>query len=207
MTFGTGREVCTVIKKNLRREVSNALVKLGYGRDGRMHLKRLTGDLSWVVDTGPLEKGSDIAPFVGIRHDGLEELLADLLGVPADKTIASVGDNVGFLLGGEYRSWANGQKVEDVLSAIALAQERLLPYLSLKNVAGVWDVTSRTADPAWKYRAVVLSLLLGDSQGVRDRLEEARAHFCKYEDEVCEQFKDFERRVQQQVSAAGGRDS
>lgn len=199
---GTDKEGCTVIKKsNLRREVSNALVTRGYVRDGRMHLKRLTADLSWVVDTGPLERGDDVAPFVGIRHDGLENLVAALLDVPLDRTIASVGDNVGFLLNGEYQSWHRGQKVDDVLGAIALAQERLLPYLSLKNLARVWDVTSRTVDPAWRYREIALLLLLGDSQRVPARLDEARAHFCRYEDEVCDQFRDFERRVQQHLNA------
>lgn len=199
--YGTGREGCTVTKKNLRRDVSNALVKRGYVRDGRMHLKRLAGDFSWVVDTGPLERGNDVAPFVGIRHDGLEELLAALLGVPLDRTIASVGDNIGFLLDGEYRSWSNGQKVEDVLSAITLAEERLLPYLRLENLAGVWNLTSRTSDPAWRYREIALLLLRGETRDVSDRLDAARADFCRYEDEVCEQFKDFERRVHQHLGA------
>ena len=199
--YGTDREACTVTRKNLRREVSNALMKRGYVRDGRMHLKRLARDVSWVVDTAPLDGGGDIAPFIGIRHDGLEELVADLLGLPLDATVASVGDNAGFLLNGEYRSWKSGQKVEDVTSAIALAEERLLPYLSLKNIFGVWNLTSRNADPAWRYREIARLILLGEVDGIDDRLDAARADFCRYEDQVCEQFRDFERRVRQHLSA------
>lgn len=167
-----------------------------------MHLKRLTGELSWVVDTGPLDRGPDIAPFVGIRHDALEALTAELLGVPLDRTIASVGDNVGYFMQGEYRKWAGGQSVDDVLSAIDSAQQRLLPYLSLENLLGVWNITSRTADPGWRYREIAQMLLLRRFADVQERLEMARAQFCKYEDEICEQFRDFERRVQQYMSTA-----
>jgi hypothetical protein len=166
-----------------------------------MHLKHLTRDFSWVVDVGPLGSGEDVAPFVGIRHDGLEALLATLLGVPLDRTIASVGDNVGYLLEGNYRSWRPIQSAEDVLNAITVAQEKLLPYLSENNMARVWDLTSRTADPAWRYREVALLILLGDSQHVQAKLHEARAHFCKFDDEVCEQFRDFERRARQHLTA------
>jgi len=71
--------------KNLRRQVSEALVERGYSRDGRMHLLKLTSELSWVVDTGPLGKGADISPFVGIRHEALEQLVFRLLDLPLDR--------------------------------------------------------------------------------------------------------------------------
>lgn len=196
------REACTV-SKNVRREVSNALLKRGYVRDGRMHLKRLTDGLYWVVDTGPLERADNsITPFVGIRHDELEQLLSRLLDVPHDPSRASVGNNVGFLLNGQHQTWRAGQ-TDDVLSAIALAQERLLPYLSLKNLTRVWDELSpRLADPAWRYREIARLLLLGETAEIPALLEAARADFCRYEDEICEQFRDFERNVQRHLSAA-----
>ncbi len=184
----------------LRREVSEALEKRGYIREGRMHLKPLADGVSWVVDTGPLERAeNDISPFVGIRHEGLEELVCTLLGVPLTTTAASVGNNVGFLLNGGYRRWRGG-KADDVLSAIDLAQERLLPYLSLENIMGVWNITSKIADPAWRYREIARLLLLGQTAEIPALLEAASADFCRYEDEVCEQFRDFERRVQQHLS-------
>jgi hypothetical protein len=199
---GTGAEGYTASKENpLRRAVSDALTKRGYTRAGRMHVKRLTADISWVVDTGPLNAGDDIAPFVGIRHDGIEETVASLLDIEVDPVVASVGDNVGYIVSGTHQVWRGRNHVPDVLSAIELAQNRLLPFLSLKTLFLAWNVVSRNVDPAWRYREIAWFLLLGESKAILPALEVARGAFCEYDDEVCDQFKGFERRVRERLGS------
>lgn len=187
--------------KNLRRQVSDTLVERGYSRDGRMHLLRLTDELSWVVDTGPLGKEGDISPFVGIRHDALEQLVFRLLDLPLDPSVASVGANVGYIVDDAFQTWSPHSKVSDVLAVIALAQEKLMPYLSLEKLPGVWALT-RLRDPGMRYRQIAILLLLQDYLSIPETLETARSEFCRFEDAMCEQFRGFERRVRSMLPSS-----
>jgi hypothetical protein len=84
---------------NLRKETSRALVDRGYRRDGRIHLLSVDPEFSLWVDTGPLGPRVDIAPFVGLRHEAVENLAEakakkslDELGVSGDARKAAVDE-------------------------------------------------------------------------------------------------------------------
>jgi hypothetical protein len=180
---------------NLRREVSNALVARGFRREGRMHLLRVDENFSLWVDTGPLGERSDIAPFVGVRHDGVEQQVSELLGLSADDWVGTVGANVGYVLGDEYKSWEPPRELEEVLRTIDSALERLRPLLSLDKLPRAWEIKG-AKDPSWRYREIVILLLRGERQSALDRLDAARAEMCQQKDEICEQFQAFAQRVQ-----------
>jgi len=180
---------------NLRKDVSKALVARGFHLwEGRSHLIRVDADFSLGVDTGPLGKRSDIAPYVGIRHDGVQQLRADLMGSSANERTGTVGANVGYVLGEEYRRWEPPSTHEEVLRVIDLALGRLRQYLSLDRLPEAWKIRG-TNTPGWRYNEIAALLLKGDHQAVLERLEAARAEYCAYEDGVCEQFRAFEQRV------------
>jgi hypothetical protein len=194
-----GRGRSTANDMNVRRLVSAALVERGYVRDDRMHLLRVDTERSWVVDTGPLGgKRTDIAPFVGIRVESLEKMTAELLQVPAGESNASVGANVGYVLGLGYKTYIPPTAVAHVISAIDAAQERLKPYFSLAELPEIWKMTG-VYDPGWQYRDITIKLLTGRYAVVPHSLEEARKEFCQFDDEVCEQFRGFERNVRKRL--------
>lgn len=177
---------------NLRRQVSRLLVARGFRRVGRAHLQRLDDEFSFAVDTGLSQY--HISPFVGIRSESVERRLAELMELPQDKWIATVGANLGYLLGQGYRSWAPPTTAEEVLAAIEAGLERLRPFLALEKLPGVWDLTG-IRDPAWRYREIVILLLSGLRDAIPERLAAAREEFCKRQDEVCEQFEQFAKNV------------
>ena len=179
---------------NLSRKVSNALVARGYRRYDRNHLFRVDQDWSFCVDTGPLGKQSDIHPFVGIRHDGVETILAELMALPAYDWTGTVGANVGYILGFGYIWWKPPSQPEEVLRAIDHAIERLRPFLNLERLPELWN-TPGTKEPAWRFKEMVILLLLGKREALFERLDAARAVECKNEDEICEQFRSFEQRI------------
>jgi hypothetical protein len=179
---------------SLRKQVSKALVARGFRRDGRRHLKRLDDEFSFAVDTGLLNDKPDIAPLVGIRSDSVERRLMQYLELPADEWIATVGANVGYVLGQGYRVWMPPSTADEVLASIDQGLERLRPFLSLEKMPEVWDLTG-IRDPAWRYREMVMLLLRGVRDAIPARLEAAREDFCKFQDEVCEQFEQFARNI------------
>lgn len=159
---------------------------------------RVDDSFSFGVDTGPLGNRSDIAPFVGIRHDGVQQLRAELMGSPGSQWSGTVSANVGYVLGEEYRWWEPPTPPEEVLRAIHLALDRLRPFLGLDKLPGAWEIQGAKV-PGWRYTEITVHLLRGDRQLVLERLEAARSEFCKREDEICEQFRGFEQRVKSRL--------
>lgn len=175
------------------------LVSRGYVRKYRTHLFRIDEERSWVVDTGPLDsKRTDIAPFVGIRHESLESLTSQLMELPSDDSNASVGANVGYVLGIGYKTYIPPTAIAHVISAIDAAQERLGQYLEIDRFPEVWKLTG-VYDPGWRYRSIVIKLMTGRPAEIAKDLEDARSEFCAYDDEVCAQFRGFERNVHDYV--------
>lgn len=177
----------------LRQEVSNELKSRGFRRKGRMHLLPIDKQFSYWVDIGPIETQSDIAPFVGIRHDQVEKLFGEFLGVPKDNWVGTIGANVGYVLGEGYRWWKPPSKAEEVIDKILLAFERYKPFLSLERIIDAWEVAG-IDDPDRSYREIVILIMQGHYEDALKKLEAARNMFCKQENEICDQFKGFERR-------------
>ncbi len=159
-----------------------------------MHLLRVFGDFSLGIDTGPVGTRTDIAPFVGIRHDGIETRLQELSGFERDPWVMTVAANVGYVLGTNYLAWQPPSEAAEVLTSIDAALDRLRPLLDLDRLADVWDLKG-TRDPSWRYREILLLLLRGDRDKAMDRLVAARGEFCQTESPICERFRRFEARL------------
>src|SRR5262249_40890448 len=144
---------------NLRKEVSNALVARGFRRDDRVHTLRVDKDFSFLVDTGPLGKKTDIAPFVGIRHDQVQKLESELIGLNNSDSVATVSANVGYVLGQGYRWWSPPSRSAEVIQAIDAALERFRRMLSLEKLLEAWSIEGTTA-PGWRYNQISVLMLL-----------------------------------------------
>ncbi|HXK58265.1 MAG TPA: hypothetical protein PLP42_00085 [Acidobacteriota bacterium] len=83
-----------------------------------MHLQRFDEAFSFWVDTGPLGTRDDIAPFVGVRNNQIEQIVGELLGLPDDGWTGTAGANVGYILDGKYRYWSSPTRADEVLGAI-----------------------------------------------------------------------------------------
>lgn len=176
--------------QGLRKRVSAALVAQGFKRHGRMHLMRVDDDFSFWVDTGTLGFNQDIAPFLGVRCDLLENTLQDLLGTPRDPLNGSFGGNVGYVLDGKYRSWHAPISEPEVLEAIERGLARYRPFLSIDRLLDA-EAVAGIKDPGRAYRIVVVHLLQGNLPAARIALEEAEREYCEQDDEICQQFREF----------------
>lgn len=176
----------------------------GYVQKSRTLSLPIDTDRFWVIDTGPFDsKRTDIAPFVGIRHEALEALTSELLEVPRDGANASIGANVGYILGIGYKTYAAPTAVANVLDVIDKAQEQLRPHLAIEAVPVIWKLTG-VYDPGWRYRDIAIKLMTGRDADIPNALNEARAEFCEYDDEVCAQFRSFEKNVRNRMNGAVG---
>jgi hypothetical protein len=185
-------------KDNLRRDVSDALIARGFTRSDRVHTLAAGDAFSLWVDTGPIGSSVDVAPFIGLRHDGVESLRATLLGTVAMETAGTVGANVGYVLGLGYRSWAPPTSVAEVMGTIEAGLDRLRDFMSLEKLIAAWDLEGAKR-PGWHYSRIAAELYRGNRDAVVKDVVSARADLCKYSDEVCEQFTSFARRVAERL--------
>jgi len=162
-----------------------------------MHRREVDCHFYEVVDTGPLGTRTDIAPFVGLRHDGVERLFAECLGETEDAWVATVGANVGYVLGGEYLYWDDPKAVDEVLHKITSALTTLSRIRSLDTLTDA--VAANVDDPGRHYRLVCLAAIRDRPDEVTQQLTEARATYCARPDAVCEQFLGFERRIRERL--------
>lgn len=172
------------------RAVRGALVDLGYKRDGRTHLRPLQPGVSFIVDTGPLGRRSDISPWVVLRNDQVEEAYSRFIGLPNDPFVGTVGANVGYIVDGTYRSWSGGEDVSSVTRAIDEAQRILAPFADLAKLSVAWKIRGTEA-PGFERHLVVVHYLLGNRPEMDRWLGEAERLECRVEDGVCEQFRRF----------------
>jgi len=179
---------------NLRREVSKTLRARGFRQFERMHLRPVDSEFSLWVDTGPIGSRSDIAPFVGLRHDRTEHLVPELLDVPYFDWTATVGANVGYVLGEEYQRWNPPSTADEVLVAVDAALETLKDFMPLSRLPEAWNIRGAQT-PGWRFHEIVVFYLLEDRMKMNAKLEAARASLCQTEDGVCEQFRGFEKRL------------
>jgi hypothetical protein len=189
---------------NLRREISKALMARGFERNGRAHRLRLSDGFSFVVDTGPLGKDSDIAPWVMIRNDEVDRLESELSNLEYDGWGGHIGANVGCLNGNGYQTWENPVDKEEVLRAIDQAMDRLRPYLGLDRMADAWNAFRIPDEPIRIFREIPIMLLRGaDDAAILRKLDEARPIHCKHGGPVTEQFLRFEARVRRRLAERG----
>lgn len=176
---------------NLRKAVSKALEDRGFSRDGRQHIQNIKEGVAFWVDTGPLNNRADIAPYVGVRHDLVEELYTRFLGLAQNPFVGTVGANVGYILDLGYKAWHPPAQVPEVLDTIEDALNIFRRFTCLEELPGAWSIKGTQA-PGWRFRLVVSWALLGDREKVEEALEVARTKACRYEDKEAVQFRKFE---------------
>jgi hypothetical protein len=179
----------------LRKRISDALIDLGFSRRRQAHFKRVDNDFSFCVDTGVIGWSTDIVPYVGIRSDVVERARTELMMLPNDDWVATAGSNVGYVLGGEYRTWQGGSRPQAVLDDILAALESLRPFMGLTTISDVFTRDWAARNPGTPYARVVVALLTDDAPRVARELAYAESIFCIKQDEVCDQFKEFAARV------------
>jgi len=186
----------------LRRMVSEYLVERGFRHiKAGKHLRPIEGPLSFVVDTGPLDGYGDIAPGIGLRHDGVEALRARLIGSPFTRHAATVIANVGIVLGEGYRTWSSPEDLAQAVGAIERALEVTGGYASLDRLPSWWDRPGVRVPNA--YTAATVYLILGDDANVNRWLREGERTQCRLAGPVCEQFRRFERNVLDALAQSG----
>ena len=176
---------------NLRKSVSKALVESGFSREGRQHIRKVGEGVSFWVDTGPINNRPDIAPYVGIRHDLVEELFSRFIGLAQNPFVGTVGANVGYVLDLGYKAWLPPTSAPEVLDAIEDARTILRRYMSLEELPGAWSIDGAQA-PGWRFKLIIALALLRDLERLDETLETARAKACRYEDKEAVQFREFE---------------
>lgn len=194
--FGVARRNCMANKMlaDLRRDVSEALIAAGFRRVDRVHTISLPDGFALWVDTGPIGSRPDVAPFVGIRHQGVEELRAALLNTNVVPSAGTVGANVGYVLGIGYRSWEPPSETHEVLPVINAALEKLRGFATLDGLVNAWDLEGAKR-PGWQYSRIAAELLNQNWPAARRDLDIARLELCRHKDEVCDQFNSFAGRV------------
>jgi hypothetical protein len=124
--------------------------------------------------------------------------LSELLAVPPSDFSCLVGSNVGEVLWGKYLCWEASTTPETVVGFIEQSLERFSAVAKLESLPQAWEIPG-TDMPGAVYRRAVVWGLLREWPMVDKCLDDARSSYCRYEDEVCEQFTEFERRLRRWV--------
>src|SRR6185436_10364974 len=109
-----------------------------------------------------------------------------------------IAANVGYVLGEGYQRWEPPTPPAEVLRSIDMALDRLRPLLNLERLAEAWRIEGAKG-PLWSYREIIVLLMRGQVSDSLARLEAARAEFCQHEDEACDQYLSFAKRLQARI--------
>jgi hypothetical protein len=178
--------------------VSNALVDQGYERAGAQLRCRIDDEFSWIVNTGPQGRGSEIALWLGLRHNRTQSLFSELIELHDSGFVATAGSNLGYLLGGEFRVWREPTLPQTLLASIEQGRLALEPYLSLESLPGIFEIKG-SRSPGYHFKLASIYLLLGDYPRARDWLDEGERTDCRVQDALCEQFHRFRRNLESRI--------
>ncbi len=198
---GVGRAAGESTMTTLRKQVSEALRAQGFRRRGGVHLHRIGSDVSLWVDVGAVGPRTDIAPSVGVRSESVGALMAQLSGLTADEWQSTIAINVGYALGRGYASWQVGAEVDEILSTVLAALDRLRVSAGSTALSQMVAIPEVAALPHYRHALVAMALIAGDAPQALGHLGEARREFCAEPDSVCDDFRAFEQRVNQHLAA------
>jgi hypothetical protein len=183
------------VRQPIRARVSDALLSRGFRRKGGDHRQDLDDDFSLCVDLGRIGLEQSVTPSVGIRSERVDDTMRELMGVPPDPWGHTVGHNVGYLLGENFRTWYAPADTQEVVAAIIRALDVMRPFASLEGLPGAFALPCKPGVLHRVYALATVALLTKDPARVRQYLAEGQREFCQQDDEVCEQFRDFEKRI------------
>jgi hypothetical protein len=127
-------------KPSLRRAVSDALVAQGYEREDQLLRRPIDAEFTWVVDTGPLDRGPDISPYIGLRHERAHKVFSECIELVDSGFVATGGSNLGYVLGHGFRTWHEPATPEALVAEIEKGQEVLSQFLSLARMPEIYDI-------------------------------------------------------------------
>lgn len=141
----------------------------------------------------------EINPVVGVRHQALEALIAELLGRKRHGYIpATLSSSIGYLMGdSSYRAWMFGGNVpvrdvaEELVSAVA---KHGLPYMQRRSsLASIVEsmASGEGAKELVAYRLPVGHLLLGDPNSAMDAIERSQSEIGTRQDLAAQRFRQF----------------
>lgn len=170
----------------------------GYEPDDWLKL-RIDDEFSYILDIGRHEQRGEVSPWLGLRHEGAQAMLADLIEMPLKDNQATAGTNLGYILGGEFRIWHVSTEPGDLLAKIQEGEEVLGQYRSLERLPEVFEI--RGAKSPLYYRPLIcVYLLLGDEAHVREWLAEGERLDCRHDNSISERFHRFEANVEAKLA-------
>lgn len=188
-------------RSTLRRAVSDALVARGYEREDQLLRRPIDDEFTWVVDTGPLDRGPDISPYIGLRHERAHKVFSECIELYDSGFVATGGSNLGYVLGHGFRTWHEPTTPEALIAEIEKGQEVLAQFLSLARMPDIYDIRGAKG-PGYHFKLAAIYFVLDDYARVRDWLAEGERTDCRVPGGVCEQFRRFERNLEARMTTS-----
>ena len=173
-------------------------------RSGEVYTRQVTGDvLGWLGLNKAVNRQDgllEVNPVVGVRHQALERVVADLLGEKFHEYVPpTVSVHLGYVMPEHrYRPWLFGgdMSVQEVIGEMVGAilsygvpfMERLSALTAV--VASMSDSTVGIADQL-AFRRPVGYLLLGDDKGAREALGAWLERIGDRQDLAAKRFRSF----------------
>jgi hypothetical protein len=201
--------------------VSDALAQLrgpleGLGfrkRAGQIYTIELADDvLGWLgvnKATQHRQPGQvEINPVVGVRHQHIERLVAELTGAKFhDYQPPTVSTPIGYLLpDSKYTSWVVGEgaspgAVEDLLAALT---SYALPFMrSVVGLVALRDALERRLGHQAEYRLPIVVALLGEPDKAEDIVQRTLGDLGARQDAAAELYRGFAEAFRRREVLAG----
>jgi len=183
----------------LRQRLCRILETQGYSGEDTLKL-RFYDEFSWVVGLGdPRRSKTPIPLWLGVRHEGVQALIADLMQLPDDGFDVVTGTNLGYVLGQGFRFEQEPTTAQELADRLADGERILSAYCRLDALPAIFDEIRGTTLPLFHFQLVAIHMLLGDQQGVDKWLAVAERVNCKHPGPLTDQFRRFEARVRERL--------
>ena len=163
--------------------------------------RRIDDEFTWVVDTGPLDRGPDISPYIGVRHERADKVFSECIELFDSGFSATGGSNLGYVLGHGFRTWHEPATPEALVAEIEKGQEVLAQFLSLARMPEIYNIRG-AKEPGYHFKLAAIYFVLDDYARVREWLAEGERTDCRVQDSVCEQFRRFKRNLERRMTSS-----
>jgi hypothetical protein len=173
----------------LSEDIKFFLVANGFQLLGRVYVRELLPGVFVSIDIGGRPR-NDILPFVYLHIELLERELCSLLELDYFGGTGTAGATAGDIVTGKARTW-NGSNSQDELKIELFEASRILE--NVYRVQGARSLIKAFPSISAPFHLILVDIFEGVSP--ENSLDEARCLYCVAENEVCEQFRRFERNL------------
>ena len=193
------------------------LVSAGFrARSGDIFTRPVTGDvLAWLGLNRAVGRGDglvEVNPVVGVRHQALESLVAELLGVkPHGYVPATLSSSLGYLMpGARYRPWMFGGDVplggvaDEMVADVA---GHGVPYVERRSSLPAIVESMARGEGAKELTAIRLPtgyLLLGEPKYAIAALEASESALGNRQDLAAQRFRGFATAFRRRLDVSRG---